>query len=58
MTEYYYKMKDKICISIDQESLSVIDENILKHRFRNRSHAVEYAIQTIIKVNKEIENGN
>jgi len=37
-------MKNKICISIDEETLQKIDENILKQKFRNRSHAFEYAL--------------
>ena len=42
-------MKNKISISIDEETLADIDESILKHKFRNRSHAIEYAVYNIIK---------
>lgn len=37
-------MKHKICISVDEETLLKIREEIRKGKFRNRSHAFEYAI--------------
>lgn len=46
-------MKSKICISVDEETLNKIDESILKRRFRNRSHAFEYALHTILDKNKK-----
>ena len=49
-------MKNKISISIDNETLAVIEEGILKHKFRNRSHAIEYAVQNIIKPLEIIED--
>ena len=45
-------MKHKVCIAIDEETLLAIGESIRKGRFRNRSHAFEYA------VNEVITNGN
>jgi Arc/MetJ-type ribon-helix-helix transcriptional regulator len=39
------KMKHKICISVDEETLLKIREHIRNGRYRNRSHAFEYAIQ-------------
>ena len=47
-------MKEKISISVDGETLDIVDENILKRRFRNRSHAFEYAL---IKILEEMKNG-
>jgi Arc/MetJ-type ribon-helix-helix transcriptional regulator len=37
-------MKYKVCISVDEETLLKIREHIRKGKFRNRSHAFEYAI--------------
>jgi len=38
-------MKYKICISVEEETLLKIREHIRTGKFRNRSHAFEYAIQ-------------
>lgn len=38
-------MKHKICICVDEETLLQIREKIRSGKFRNRSHAFEYAIQ-------------
>ena len=38
-------MKYKVCISVDEETLVQIREHVRNGRFRNRSHAFEYAIQ-------------
>lgn len=48
-------MRNKISISVDEETLDKVNESILKKRFRNRSHAFEYSL---IKVLSEelIEN--
>lgn len=43
------KMKTKISISVDEETLAKIDESILKRKFRNRSHAFEFALNEILK---------
>jgi Arc/MetJ-type ribon-helix-helix transcriptional regulator len=42
-------MKKKISISIDEETLLKILESIDKGRFRNKSHAIEYAVNTMLK---------
>ncbi len=47
-------MKEKISISVDEKTLNIVDENILRRKFRNRSHAFEYAL---IKVLEEIKDG-
>jgi metal-responsive CopG/Arc/MetJ family transcriptional regulator len=46
-------MKEKISISVDEETLDNLDANILKRKFRNRSHAFEYAL---IKILEEFSN--
>jgi Arc/MetJ-type ribon-helix-helix transcriptional regulator len=38
-------MKHKISISVDENTLLKIMEGVRKGRFRNRSHAFEYALQ-------------
>jgi metal-responsive CopG/Arc/MetJ family transcriptional regulator len=40
-------MKNKISISVDEETLQKIDANITKRKFRNRSHAFEYALNKL-----------
>jgi len=42
-------MKSKICISVDEETLNKIDSSIQDRRFRNRSHAFEYALNKILE---------
>ena len=41
-------MKDKICISIDRETLLQIKEKVREGIFRNKSHAIEFAINKIL----------
>jgi Arc/MetJ-type ribon-helix-helix transcriptional regulator len=38
-------MKHKICISVNEETLLKIKEQVRNGKYRNRSHAFEYAIQ-------------
>jgi Arc/MetJ-type ribon-helix-helix transcriptional regulator len=40
-------MKQKISISIDEDTLSRIKENINQGKFRNISHAFEYAVNKL-----------
>ena len=47
------KMKEKISISVDGETLDIVDKIVLKRKFRNRSHAFEYAL---IKILEELED--
>lgn len=42
-------MKDKICISIDRETLLKIKEKVGEGLFRNKSHVVEYALQELMR---------
>ena len=49
-------MKYKICISVDEETLLKVGAKIRSGRFRNRSHAFEYAIQKeFLDNNAEVE---
>jgi len=40
--------KSKISVSVDEETLAKIDENIFKRKFRNRSHAFEFCINEVL----------
>ena len=42
-------MKSKISISVDEETLAKIDESIVRRKFRNRSHAFEFALNEILE---------
>ncbi|MBW3005051.1 ribbon-helix-helix domain-containing protein [Candidatus Woesearchaeota archaeon] len=42
-------MKKKISISIDEETLLKILAHIEKGRFRNKSHAIEYAVNNLLE---------
>ena len=41
-------MKEKICISIDTETLFKIQERVSKGSFRNRSHIIEFAVKKLL----------
>jgi Arc/MetJ-type ribon-helix-helix transcriptional regulator len=41
--------KIKTSISLDQETLKWMDEQIQTKKFRNRSHVIEYAIEQLKK---------
>ncbi len=41
-------MKYKLSISVDEKTLDIIHEHIRKGKFRNRSHAFEYAISMLV----------
>ncbi|MFC1728563.1 hypothetical protein ACFLZ7_03810 [Nanoarchaeota archaeon] len=40
-------MKTKLSISLDEETVSKIEEQISKGVFRNKSHAVEFALNRL-----------
>lgn len=42
-------MKHKICVSIDRETLTLIKERIREGIFRNKSHAIEFAVNRILR---------
>ena len=45
-------MKQKLSVTIDEETLKFIEETIKRGKYRNKSHVVEYS------VNKLKENKN
>jgi Arc/MetJ-type ribon-helix-helix transcriptional regulator len=46
-------MKAKISVTIDQEIVDWIDEEVKTQRFRNRSHAVELALMKFLQAEKK-----
>lgn len=46
-------MKEKICISIDTETLLQIKEKVREGTFRNKSHAFEFAVKKLVKEGEE-----
>ncbi len=46
-------MKVKLSVSVDENTLDIIQEHIRKGKFRNRSHAFEYAINRIAQEDGE-----
>jgi Arc/MetJ-type ribon-helix-helix transcriptional regulator len=42
-------MKQKISITIEKETLEQIDETIKEGIFRNKSHAIEFSLNKILK---------
>jgi Arc/MetJ-type ribon-helix-helix transcriptional regulator len=46
-------MKAKLSVTVEQKYVDWIDEQIETLRFRNRSHAIEYALAKFIESEKE-----
>ncbi len=42
-------MKVKLSITLDNETLKLIDEHVNSQRFRNKSHAIEFAIRKLLE---------
>ena len=45
--------KQKVTITVEKTLITWIDEQIGKYRFRNTSHAFEYAVAELIRQEKE-----
>ena len=41
-------MKQKVSVSLDEETIRKIDESLVSATFRNRSHFVEYAVRKLL----------
>jgi metal-responsive CopG/Arc/MetJ family transcriptional regulator len=41
--------KFKVCISVDETTLVAIQQAVRQRKFRNRSHAFEYAIAKLLE---------
>ncbi len=46
-------MKQKLSITIDEETVEMIDEAVQKGTFRNKSHAIEFSLKRILKQEEE-----
>ena len=46
-------MKQKLSVTIDEETVQDILKTISNGKFRNKSHVVEYAVKKLL----EVENG-
>jgi Arc/MetJ-type ribon-helix-helix transcriptional regulator len=42
-------MKQKLSISMDEETVSQLEGVIESGRFRNKSHVIEYAVNSVLK---------
>jgi len=42
-------VRAKISVTIDEELVKWVDEQIRRRRFRNRSHALEWALARVIE---------
>ena len=53
-------MKQKLSISIDKETVRVIEDKVKEGSFRNKSHIIEYALMQFLRENqlRGEENGN
>jgi Arc/MetJ-type ribon-helix-helix transcriptional regulator len=49
-------MKAKMSVTVEQNLVQWIDEQVETQRFRNRSHAVEVALRTFIQNEKKEES--
>ena len=46
-------MKQKLSITVDEETILEIQKQLNSGRFRNKSHLIEYAVKKLL----EVENG-
>ncbi len=42
-------MKQKLSISVDEQTVALIDLHVAEGRFRNKSHLIEYAVGRLLK---------
>ncbi len=42
-------MKTKLSISVDNEIIALIEEKLKEGLYRNKSHAVEYALMRLLR---------
>jgi Arc/MetJ-type ribon-helix-helix transcriptional regulator len=42
-------MKVKLSITLDEKTLRLIEEHVNSQRFRNKSHAVEFAVRKLLE---------
>lgn len=49
--------KQKISITIDEQTLALVEQILGDERFRNRSHVIEYSLRRFLDENKLISGG-
>ena len=49
-------MKERISVTLDKEIIKVLNSLVKDRRYRNRSHAVEMAIEQLGKTEEEDNN--
>ena len=47
--------KQKISITIDEQTLNLVEQTLGDKRFRNRSHIIEYSLRRFLDENKLVE---
>lgn len=45
-------MKEKMSVTIDEETLKLVEKAIKEGNFRNRSHVVEFSLMKVLQENK------
>jgi len=45
----FYKMKQKLSITIEEETIELLDSVIKNGVFRNKSHAIEFSLNKTLK---------
>ena len=45
-------MKQKLSITMEEETIKLIDEILKEGRFRNKSHLIEYSLNQFLKEEK------
>lgn len=48
-------MKERISVTLDKEAVGILNSLIKSGKYRNRSHAVEYAVEQLKKLEEERE---
>ena len=48
-------MKQKLSITIEEETIKLIDEILKEGRFRNKSHLIEYSLNRFLKEEKNVQ---
>ena len=46
-------MKVKLSITLDDETLALIEKNVGSQRFRNKNHAIEFAVRKLLEEEKQ-----
>jgi len=49
-------MKQKISVTVEEETLKLVDKIVKSGIFRNKSHAVEFGLNKIVKEKQEKGN--